>query len=104
MQLTAQIQLETDFMDAEAVDGFADVGAFIIALQSLDRQRKSFATNTIAIPELGHPLAILHYQINNMKKKIRKRTATGTTPSYPIPFDERFGIGADGTNQTDSIA
>ena len=61
-KITGEGELEADFVDAEAVDGLADVGAGVVALQSLDRQRKSFAADAVAIPQLRDPFPVLIVQ------------------------------------------
>lgn len=97
MELTTQIQLETDLMDTETVDGFADVGTPIIAFQLVDGQRKSLATNAISVPELCHPFPVLDVEIRNMKTTPLLPTRTSWSP-YSIPFDEWFRISANGAN------
>ncbi len=49
--------MEGDLVDAEAVDGAAQVRALIVAPELLDGQR--VARNAVPAPVLGHPFAVL---------------------------------------------
>ena len=51
--------METDFVNAETVDCFADVSALILALESLNDERITFTHESITIPILHNSFAVL---------------------------------------------